>query len=151
MANKKKEIKMKYVLKDIVGIGGLRNDVSLTSVLEKLQECGYTEQEAYDIWTIASYGYDMPDPFPRELLVQYRKMREKLIEEKEQLFGRLYGYDPNIYRDEDEVLEIEIYEQAEFEASASLKLPGHPGFDLEAAVKAAMEELDDLEDTDQDG
>ena len=108
------------------------NDVPFLEVLEKLQECGYTEQEAYDIWSIASYGYDMPDPFPRELLAQYRETLEKLIEEKQ----RLYGYDPNNRSDADEVNEIDIDETAEFEASESLKLPRQHGFDLAAAAKA---------------
>ena len=99
MANEKNEIKMKYALKDLVGVAEIFNNEPATSVWAKLPECGYTEQEAYDIWTIASYGYDMQDPFPRELLVQYRKTREKLIEEKQRLFGRLYGYDPNNSRD----------------------------------------------------
>lgn len=132
MTNETNEIKMKYALKDLVGVAEIYNDESGESVLEKLQECGYTEQEAYDIWTIASYGYEMPDPFPRELLVEYRKTRGKLIKEKQ----RLYGYDPSNHSDASEELAMYINEKAELGAAESLKLPIHHGWNVEAAVKA---------------
>ena len=60
------------------------------------------------------------------------------------------GYDPNNSSDAGEALEFEIYESTEFEAAESLKLPRHHGWNIEAAVKAATEELKTLADTAQD-